>query len=298
MFYRPSRFNELSAVARWIAPTSADSTQWSSAWRSWMVEERATLFVVDDGAALPAAFVTTVFVRGDEVEALRADREPVRTLYEAESAGRSLVLAQDAICEHGGRGSLHLLVLHAELRNRDFENDGSRLALAAAARGFYFFHMGYGLATLSYAAEDASMVTGVAPQTGIRSHESCLVTLSGATVDAGALNMTSFLFHARTPRFYFTRAQRDLLTRALLGDGDAEAAAALAVSVDAVKRAWRGAFQRVAEVAPGLLGSSNERRGSVRGVEKRRRLLEYLRTNLVELRPFPAPQSITPAHAS
>ena len=73
--------------------------------------------------------------------------------------------------------------------------------------------------------------------------------------------------------------------RALLNESDSEIASAMTISLDAVKKTWRRAYDRVAVAAPSLLGKATAAASNRRGTEKRRHLLEYLRDHLEELRP-------------
>jgi hypothetical protein len=64
------------------------------------------------------------------------------------------------------------------------------------------------------------------------------------------------------------------------------------VSLDAVKKSWRAIYERVDTVAPRLLGARVVT-GEVphRHAERRRHLLDYLRTHLEELRPVASQRS-------
>ena len=98
---------------------------------------------------------------------------------------------------------------------------------------------------------------------------------------------TSLLFHALPPRFALSASAQRILERAMLLHSDEEIAGQLEISVDAVKKTWRAIYQRVDNVAPRMFGSvvraSNP---SHRSSERRRHLLDYLRTHLEELRPM------------
>ena len=76
-----------------------------------------------------------------------------------------------------------------------------------------------------------------------------------------------------------------MILRALLNESDSEIASAMTISLDAVKKTWRRAYDRVAMAAPSLLGKATAAASNRRGTEKRRHLLEYLRDHLEELRP-------------
>ena len=103
------------------------------------------------------------------------------------------------------------------------------------------------------------------------------------------------LFQFAAPHIGFSRAERRMLAAALDGCSDADLATVLGISPNTVKRTWRAVFDRAGERAPYILGPPNDAPQSegVRGHEKRRHLLTYLRDNPQELRPyaFPAARS-------
>jgi hypothetical protein len=78
-----------------------------------------------------------------------------------------------------------------------------------------------------------------------------------------------------------------VLVRALLNESDAQIAKSLGVSLDGVKKTWRRTYERLALGAPFLVGALDRPVNmNHRSAEKRRHLLDYLRTHLEELRPF------------
>ena len=59
----------------------------------------------------------------------------------------------------------------------------------------------------------------------------------------------------------------------------------------AVKMRWRAIYDRVESIAPELFPrQTTDASESIRGMEKRRFIVEYVRNHLQELRPFSAPQ--------
>jgi hypothetical protein len=119
-----------------------------------------------------------------------------------------------------------------------------------------------------------------------RESDAYLLLLRKDQVQPSVVNPLSFLFYPVTPRIHFSGAEQKVLELALLNESDPEISEDLGVSLDAVKKTWRRAYQRAARAAPQLLGSGEEIDGSSsRGVEKRRHLLEYVRIHLEELRP-------------
>lgn len=103
-----------------------------------------------------------------------------------------------------------------------------------------------------------------------------------------AVNPLSHLFHSLPPRFGLTGAAQRVLQRALLSQTDSEIAADLGISQDAVKKTWRLIYQRVDDVAPHLFRTVHPTAHLHRSAERRRYLLDYLRTHLEELRPVNA----------
>jgi DNA-binding CsgD family transcriptional regulator len=103
----------------------------------------------------------------------------------------------------------------------------------------------------------------------------------------------SGLFIYAAPRFHFNRSQRLLLQHALMGETCEKLAASLSISPWTVKKRWRAIYDRVADIDGELLSQpiAYGPRASLRGAERRRHLLNYLRQHLEELRPYnPSPQ--------
>jgi hypothetical protein len=114
-----------------------------------------------------------------------------------------------------------------------------------------------------------------------------LFSIQKEQMPRGAINPLSFLFNPAPPQLGLTPVEQRVLAFALLNASDAEIAARAGVSVDAVKKTWRQTYNRVALKMPYLIPASDHATPSgSRTVEKRRHLLEYVRTHLEELRPF------------
>jgi DNA-binding CsgD family transcriptional regulator len=96
------------------------------------------------------------------------------------------------------------------------------------------------------------------------------------------------LFIYVLPRFHFSRSQRVLLRHALRGETCETVAASLSISPWTVKKHWHAIYERVADIDSALLPPpiAGGAHAISRGVERRRRLLNYLRQHPEELRPF------------
>ena len=111
-----------------------------------------------------------------------------------------------------------------------------------------------------------------------------LVAVSLESMRTDPHSVVAELFqHHSVPQFAFTRAEQELLEVALEGADDKSAAEMLFVSRPAVKRRWENIFERVATVRPDLCPPDGD---GTRGIQKRQRVLTYVRSHPEELRPF------------
>jgi hypothetical protein len=103
----------------------------------------------------------------------------------------------------------------------------------------------------------------------------------------------SALFDYRSPRLFLTPGEQRMLNAALDGRTDDQLAEVLAVSISAVKKCWQSVYARISLRLPELLpdDTHSPTLGGVRGVEKKRCLVEYLRNHPEELRPHLPPSS-------
>jgi hypothetical protein len=94
------------------------------------------------------------------------------------------------------------------------------------------------------------------------------------------------LFRYEPPQCGFSPSEQRLLLAALDGGTDEALSDTLAISLDTVKKTWRLIYERVAGCLPELVpGNSATDNGTLRGKEKKHRLLAYLRQHPEELRP-------------
>jgi hypothetical protein len=85
------------------------------------------------------------------------------------------------------------------------------------------------------------------------------------------------------PRLGFTQGEKDLLEAATDGLDDVAASSELGITLSAIKKRWGSIFQRVADKMPTLCPSDSS---DTRGMQKRNRILTYVRQHPEELRPF------------
>ncbi len=99
--------------------------------------------------------------------------------------------------------------------------------------------------------------------------------------------VAQMISHVEQPRFGFTATQQEMLLHAMQGETDDELAADLRLAPVTVKKRWSAVYDRVAAIAPEVLAARHEmaERG-VKSLQRRRRLIDYLRGHMEELRPY------------
>ncbi|HET7133713.1 MAG TPA: hypothetical protein VFJ95_15775, partial [Gammaproteobacteria bacterium] len=259
-------------------------------WASLIAINPANVIVFEDadrieGCAI-GAHVSDAFV----AEHLAAP-EPYLSgvVYERMLAGRSPVLSAAELRAANSSGGVNLVVLHFGLVDHDLAAERTRAVLRSASQAFYFFNTGYRYNLLLnevYGRQAADYMLGGGFRLlrefegNARGERPFLFGLRKEWIAQGAINQMGFLFDPSAPTFGFTPAEQRVLLRAMLTESDPQIAANLGVSLDSVKKTWRRVFDRAAEASPHLFGSAEAagaRPAHVRGSEKRRHLLDYLR---------------------
>jgi hypothetical protein len=112
------------------------------------------------------------------------------------------------------------------------------------------------------------------------------ITRTLALSERGSWLASLFIFY-EPPKIGFSRSEQRLLLSAMHGSTDQELCEELAVSLDAVKKAWRSIYDRVAVCLPDLFASDNgaDNGTNRRGKGKKQHVVAYLREHPEELRP-------------
>ncbi len=255
-----------------------------------------------------SAFVTDGFLR----EAKRGESPYItRRALERWSAGSSPFLTLESIRQANSKGGLNCLVMHYGVTEHVADPGDTPFIWNRLMEAFIDQHRGYQL------KEIIDEVYGEPDLRGLLALGTKLVTdygtffnkvsppplpdrrpyLVGATrEDVLAQRFVTYstpLFSYTPPRFHLTPGEQDLLEHALAGATDEGLASVLKVSLTAVKKRWTTIYERVVSVDPELLasGSDSSAPAGKRGVEKRRRLLVYLRDRPEELGPGVPPKT-------
>lgn len=237
----------------------------------------------------------SVFISEATVDAYLAAPTP---FFAAQLMARILAGEDDVVLDAKGvaRGNagegLNLFVLGFTHRYGAEEPPILRPLLARAIEHFVYAHRGYKLRRLL--REDPSPIADVMVASGMTvQHDFAELgrkVLSAGPMAASQLfpsTTVSMLFQHSPPEVRYSNAERRLLERAVDGMTDADIAAELRVSVSTIKQTWRSVYDRTSRHVPlALPEEGGTAQDGVRGQEKRRHLLTYLRDHPQELRPY------------
>jgi len=276
-------------------------------WARLLENDRAAFVVVDDPAQpWPQSlegFMASVFVTDAFVDEFRTAGRPCLSaaVYERMLAGGFPVLTATQVRAANSAHGLNLALLHVGVRTSGISDRRAERALRQIGAALFFLRSGYRLNVVlaeAFGRQQASFMLGAGfRRLDVSLHDSrsgrvppdrlphLFMTRKQWNAPA-ALGQVSMLFHAPAASLGLSRAEQRAVLGALLGQTDREIAATCAVSVDAVKKTWRRIHERMASTIPYLEDSTHlPSVTDQRSAEKRRRLVEYLRYHLEELRP-------------
>lgn len=256
-----------------------------------------------EGPPLLHAFGNSVFVSDDTYAWLRAGTEPYygNRLQEAWLEGRHLPLDARAIARANAGSGLNVVVPAYVQRHHDLDHPDSRRLMSLGAAAWFFSHGGYNVRRILWEAYGAQEMNYLLAG-GFR-HLRSFAEVPDAAPEAqphwceidradhplaafNALNL--WTLRPPAPCMGLPLSQQSVALLALQGDTDQRIAARLHISLDAVKQAWRGIVTAAAPFIPEARELSNGHLlHAVRGAERRRGVLEYLRQHMEELRPWP-----------
>jgi DNA-binding CsgD family transcriptional regulator len=260
--------------------------------RGGMIEEVHNR--VEEPVRLSAAGASA-FVTDEAIAEFLTGNRPTGALDMLLKAGRGEggILAREADIGAGNAGDgLNLLVIGFAHRYDNPEDPRCRALLARAIGHFVEAHSGFLLKQV--AREDPEPIASVLISSGMREirryrlGEMEIAVTHRRRDDALPIfpdSITAQIFAHAPPMIRFSAAQRALLELASEGLTDEDIAAALAVSINTVKRTWKLIYQRVEERAPQVIGARQTGAAHVRGAERRRHLVSYLKQHPQELRP-------------
>ena len=282
-------------------------------WQKLMAEEAMLSVVVEDSERPPEtrlrAFSFSVFVSDAFAAEAKAALPPgiAGHLHTQTLAGASPILGHAAIARANARSGLTLVLNPFGYAADDSEK--AFLSVTEMMLGCLFtHHAGYQIKemlveTHSWEWALRNMAAGLRTRTAYEryaaahpdampppEHQPALLGLTREEAFGSLGNRYFPLFVHSRPQFGFRRSEQALLGHALRGGTSEDCASALGVSLSAIKKRWEAIYARVAQSAPDLLFPPPHETPpeKTRGLQKKDRLLAYLRQHPEELRPYQA----------
>jgi len=311
---QPCDFDEaLGFLPRWLAMDSTMRAQLPELWRELLQHPGFNADVIEDVGAPQGERIQAIgmAVALDEPwqRRLRAAPPPWIThqLYADLIAGRTRPPTERemavANASTGDDEGVTFMVLHYQQRNADLADPRAVAVLSAGLTAMRVAHAGHRVREIfqeAWQSEQAYMRSiGLVQRSAHNArecaeHQQRLPELFSLTRAEALQKLPGFqlreTFEHSAPIFHFRGAEQRLLRRALFDEPDEAIAALLAISPHTLKKLWRSIYERVEDRFPRLLAdaavASSE---GVRGPEKRRTLMRYLRQHPEELRPHAMP---------
>lgn len=278
-------------------------------WRELLGRGQLHGMAIEDAARPPGQHVVGLGLSGflHPEFADRFARQPfpyaTSAIYEAEQRGERVLLTEAELAAPNAEGTLTLFVLHYG-QTVWFDDPQGLAILSMGHAAFRFSHEGYGIARVFQEAygpqrdflraggfllkSDYATWHDAAVPKPPEDERPFLMGLDRSDPESVLPGTTvSFLFQRRAARFGFSPAEQRVLLHALVVESDQHIAEQLDLSPNTLKSAWRSIYDRIQRIDPALAGVEASAEGATRGREKRRRLLEYLRLHMEELRPVP-----------
>jgi hypothetical protein len=222
-------------------------------------------------------------------------------IVESVACGSSVIATPEEVRDANTSGDLHQVIMDTSWKQNRLsaaQVDDVRILLG---RAYYELFSGYRFSLILLECVDGVDLWHIEGHLRMRiadrfeawrkahpgsawNEDRALVEVTSDTMRKDPHSIAAEIFHhGPPPQIGFTLGEQELLEVALQGVDDAEASKALFVTVPAIKRRWAGIFARASDARPDVCPPDA---GSTRGVQKRQRVLAYVRQHPQELRPF------------
>lgn len=306
--HRPATLRDFTdhhgALAPFYGPHCCDLAQ---AWAGILAHETVWSLVIEDveGPPRPLSLSLSVFVSDRFADRLESGGTP---WISGQVAARHLARGDEPLsltktrAAHYG-GGLNLVSLHTVALDQppgyavmgavgDLRAQVSRAAFRGYRVNRCLREVFSGQALKSFAAGGWRVRTDYTDHFGAPAAEPSMARpfLMGVNreevshTEAGGARMSS-MFVEYPIRLNLRRAHRELLIAAIDGLTDPELAQRLSLSASAVKKRWASIYAHVEGLIPGMPVDTG-RSDTTRGVERRRHVLNYLRSHPEEFRPL------------
>jgi hypothetical protein len=255
-----------------------------------LARERILLCILDDvDSGQMMAMGASGFLHPDFLEAaLPGPGGLIDAAFTAESEGRPAFLNRKQVAEANRAGELRLLNFFGTPRHAVVNDPSALETLVSLAEAWNFYHRGFALREVWTERATPFMIEAMSriglhvygERTLPNGAPSKLFFFTREDALKATPSWPSSAMISPCPHLGFTAAEQQLLELALLDHSDREAAAALHLSTEAIKKRWRSIYKKVSQIEATLLPPE------LNGSDQRRALLQSLRNNLQELRPY------------
>ena len=312
--YRPAQISDITVCLN-LLPGGFQCepnlrTKLAELWRTLLRDGLMQLTVVEDEHRPEdqriVAFGNSVFVTDDFMAEVNFSIEPPASVSVVQRALKdpAFILNPAQVRRANSSGGLNLLVVVIGWNEPLLGVDELRFVKAKLLEAFFFTHAGYFIKEISqevYSREE--MERGLAIGTVLKNDFAAYYEAHPSSAPAPSLrpfqlgirrdevrdgsHMSPLFLYVR-PRFFFGPIEQEVLRLALIDQTDSEIADQLGISLSAVHKRWQSILDRASTSTVTWLPNSaaaSVQSGQVRGAEKRRHLLSYLRSHPEELRP-------------
>jgi hypothetical protein len=249
-------------------------------------------------------FGLAVFVSSAFADANLADPQPGlnASIIESIDAGKSVIPPYRYLQAANAAATLDHVVMYSTEKASSLSLNELGLVRNQLARAYLDSFVGYRLRRMLYEIVDDDEFEKLKGYRGIRivkrlstptspgpparwagNRALCEATAESFSNDPASLAARPFIDRP-TPILDFTPSQKRLLLAALHGAESTELADTLCRTPAAIKRTWTGIFEKCVRHNPALLPATE---GSLRGQQKRHKVMAYVRAHPEEIRPFP-----------
>jgi hypothetical protein len=256
-----------------------------------------------EGKVEIVGFGLAVFVTKGFVDSELQDPAPGLNarLVESVASGKSVIATYEEVRDANTRGDLQQVILDTSWKTGRLNASQVDEVRILLGRAYQEVFAGYRFSRILLECVDGLDLWHVHGHRGLRivdrfeayrlarpdttwNADRALVTVTIESMREDPHSIASELFHHRhQPEIAFTPGEQELLEAALEGADDAAASKALFVTVPAIKRRWASIFGRVSATRPDICPADA---GETRGIQKRQRVIAYVRSHPQELRPF------------
>jgi hypothetical protein len=263
---------------------------------------------ISPGSSEIVGFGLAVFVSSSFADAMLANPQPGLNarIIESIDAGKSVIPPYRYLQTANASATLDHVVMYSTEKLSSLNSNELSLVRNCLARAYFDSFVGYRLQRMLYEIVDEYEFEKIKAYRGLRivkrltvpdlpgvpalwkGHRAlCEATAESFSDDPASVAARPFIDRT-APILDFTPSEKRLLAAALRGAENAELALGLCRTPAAVKRTWTGIFEKFARLYPALLPTTE---GSLRGQQKRHKVMAYIREHPEELRPF-LPQRI------